>query len=153
MVVPEIVCEPPPVIAQPPPLPEVEPLRFVDYHTASLEQLQQEGLVRKRIAEKTVASLPRTPWHFIARERSDLLTNEGIEKSVYCEDYLRLVARVQKLDLRAMAQRNPTEKEATEKQLNFLRTLGVTDEQLLAELGIRQASTLIDFLLENKDLY
>ena len=57
------------------------------------------------------------------------------------------------MDLSQVAQRSPGEKPATEKQINFLRSLGVQDDALLSNLGIRQASAVIEYVLDNKGNY
>jgi hypothetical protein len=148
--VPEIVSEP----NQPEPLRnKTEVLPFLQYDTAPLERLQQAGLVRKRIAQKTLWGLPQTPWRTIVNDRPELLTQEGISSSVDCDHYLRERQYVAQMDLRNIAQRSSGEKSATEKQINFLRSLGVQDEALLSSLGIRQASAVIEYVLDHKGDY
>jgi DNA polymerase-3 subunit epsilon len=58
---------------------------------------------------------------------------------------------VSDMNLASVAQRGPEEEGATENQLNFLRSLGVQHEGFLASLGKSQASSIINYILENRD--
>lgn len=126
------------------------PLRFIDYATASLEQLQQAGLVRKNIANHIVNSLPAAPWETILADHSTLLNKEGIYSSVERQTFFEQREKVSSMNLNEIAQRGANEEPATERQLNFLRSLGVVDESFLSNLGKWQASQVIEYILENR---
>ena len=126
-------------------------LRFVDYSAASLKRLQQEGLIRQRIPKKILELLSETPWEEIVENHSQLLTSEGIRMHVDCKYFLRQRENVSRMNLEAVAQRGSREESATDKQANFLRSLGVKDENFLSNLGKSQASSVIEYILENRN--
>ena len=56
------------------------------------------------------------------------------------------------MDLQAIAgKRGTDERDATERQISFMKSLGVGDEALLAALGVGQASKILDKLLEGME--
>ncbi len=46
--------------------------------------------------------------------------------------------------------RAPGEKDATVKQVDYLRALGIRDDAMLSTLGIREAGKLIQFMLDRR---
>jgi len=95
-------------------------------------------------------SLPPAPWKTILADHITLLTQEGIRCSVDRKIYHESTEKVASMDLSSVAQRGANEESATERQLNFLRSLGVSDESFLLSLGKWQASQVIEYVLENK---
>ena len=82
-----------------------------------------------------------------------MLTQEGIGSSVDHEQHVKRREVVAGINLEGIAPRNDEEGPATQKQLNFLRSLGVGDEVFLGQLGIRQASLVIEYVLEHRNDY
>ncbi len=109
--------------------------------TVALVVLQAQGLVRKRIAKSTIERLPQRPWERICDDYPDLLTADGICRGAVQRRYSKRQLETAQMDFVSIAgERGADEEDATERQCNFMRSLGVRNEAMLSYLGKRQAA-------------
>ena len=133
-------------------VPEEYVLPYSELRNVSLLVLQEQGLVRNRIARRILQQLPSKPWETICDRYSDLLSAKGIHTGVKWERQVARQQEIAKMNLWSIAGgRGGDERPASDRQIDFLKSLGVRDEVLLSSLGVRQASKILDKLLEGRE--
>jgi hypothetical protein len=134
-----------------------------DWLESELAELQEEGLAKKRIPAAQKNEMLKIQDEFgyssvldlLSEHFPDALTAKG-KKQKDNEDRDYREARqtggfAPPITVEGVGQRPDSDPPATQKQIAYLRDLGVRDEALLSRLGKSQASALIEKVLDTRD--
>ena len=128
-----------------------------------LAEEQENGRIRKTIPKKLIEEMVAIQCRdgygdlltLCADHFPQLLTklgNRELEEEDDLYDQIKKQGKyAPEVTITDLKSREPNERKATAKQLNFLRSLGVKDEKLLGSLGVRQASDAISATLDARE--
>lgn len=142
---------------------KIDPEQDREWLEGGLLEEQQEEMIAESISEAVKLEMLNaqveigysTVFDLVAEKFPNLLTKNGQhrlqEEKIEYDKSRRMKEFAPPITIKKLPARLEGERDATEKQINFLRDLGVHDESTLASLGIKQASDLIAKILEERD--
>jgi hypothetical protein len=142
---------------------KVDPEQDREWLECGLLEEQEEGMIVEGISEAIKLEMLKAQvetgygvvFDLVAEKFPDLLTQNGRhrlqEEKIEYDKSRRMKEFAPLVTIEKLPARLDGERDATEKQINFLRDLGVRDESILASLGIKQASDLIAKILDERN--